>query len=64
MAWQSAVNSLLEVKMKWTSNVSCLIKEVELRKSPVIIRVNKFDEDAISYIPFRWKPNDFFGKKL
>ena len=32
--------------MKWTSNVSSLIKEVELRKSPVIIRVNKFDEDA------------------
>ncbi len=31
-----------------------------LRKS----YLNKFDEDAISYIPFRWKPNDFFGKKL
>ena len=32
--------------MKWTSNISSLIKEVELRKNPVIIRVNKFDEDA------------------
>ena len=32
--------------MKWTSNVSPLIKEVELRKNPVIIRVNKFDEDS------------------
>ena len=32
--------------MHWTSNVSPLIKEVELRKSPQIIRVNKFDEDA------------------
>ena len=32
--------------MKWTSSVSPLIKEVELRKSPVIIRVNKFDEDS------------------
>ena len=32
--------------MKWTSNVSPLIKEVELRKNPVIIRVNKFDEKA------------------
>jgi ATP-dependent Clp protease, protease subunit len=32
--------------MKWTSSVSPLIKEVELRKNPVIIRVNKFDEDA------------------
>ena len=32
--------------MKWTSNISPLIKEVELRKNPVIIRVNKFDEKA------------------
>jgi ATP-dependent Clp protease, protease subunit len=32
--------------MKWTSKVSPLIKEVELRKSPVIIRVNKFDEES------------------
>ena len=32
--------------MKWTSSVSRLIKEVELRKNPVIIRVNKFDEES------------------
>ena len=32
--------------MKWTSSISSLIKEVELRKSPIIIRVNKFDEDS------------------
>ena len=32
--------------MKWTTAVSPLIKEVELRKSPVIIRVNKFDEES------------------
>jgi ATP-dependent Clp protease protease subunit len=32
--------------MKWISNISPLIKEVELRKSPVIIRVNKFDEKS------------------
>ena len=32
--------------MKWTSNISSLIKEVELRKNPVIIRVNKFDEES------------------
>jgi len=32
------------VKLKTT--VSPLIKEIELRKMPVIIRVNKFDEDA------------------
>ena len=32
--------------MKWTSNISPLIKELELRKNPVIIRVNKFDEKS------------------
>ena len=32
--------------MKYTIQVSPLIKDVELRKSPVIIRVNKFDEDS------------------
>ena len=32
--------------MKWKSSISPLVKEIELRKSPVIVRVNKFDEDA------------------
>jgi len=32
--------------MKWKFNQSSLIKELELHKSPVIIRVNKFDEDS------------------
>lgn len=32
--------------MKHTVKISPLIKEIELRKSPVVIRVNKFDEDA------------------
>ncbi len=32
--------------MKWTTDVSPLIKEVELRKTPVIITVNKFDEKS------------------
>jgi hypothetical protein len=32
--------------MKWTTKISPLVKEVELRKSPVIIRVNKFDEES------------------
>ena len=32
--------------MKWTTKISPLIKEVELRKSPMIIRVNKFDEKS------------------
>ena len=32
--------------MKHTVNISPLIKEVELRKPPVIVRVNKFDEES------------------
>ena len=32
--------------MQWKSNVSKLIREVELRKPPMIITVNKFDEDS------------------
>ena len=32
--------------MKWISTVSPLIKEVELKKNPVIIRVNNFNEEA------------------
>lgn len=32
--------------MKWTTNISSLIKEFELRKNPVIIRVNKFTEES------------------
>ena len=31
--------------MHWTTNVSPLIKDIEFKHSPVIIRVNKFDED-------------------
>ena len=32
--------------MKWTTEISPLIKEVESRKNPVIITVNKFDEKS------------------
>lgn len=32
--------------MKFKSKISPLIKEFELRKSPIIIRVNKFNEEA------------------
>lgn len=32
--------------MNWISTVSPLIKELELKKSPVIIRVNKFTEES------------------
>ena len=34
--------------MHWTTSVSPLIKDIEFKHSPVIIRVNKFDEDAAS----------------
>ena len=32
--------------MKWVTTISPLIKEVELRKNPVIVRVNKFNEES------------------
>ena len=32
--------------MKHTVEISPLIKEIELRKSPIIVRVNKFDEES------------------
>ena len=32
--------------MKWTVKTSPLVKEYELRKNPIIIRVNKFDEES------------------
>jgi ATP-dependent Clp endopeptidase proteolytic subunit ClpP len=32
--------------MKWTTEISGLLKDVELRKNPVIVRVNKFDEKS------------------
>jgi len=32
--------------MHWTSDIDPKIKEIELRKQPIMIRVNKFDEDA------------------
>jgi ATP-dependent Clp protease protease subunit len=39
-------NVLKEKNLKWTTSISPLIKEVEMRHNPVIVRVNKFDEDA------------------
>ena len=32
--------------MKWTTEISPLLKEYELKKSPIIVRVNKFDEET------------------
>ncbi len=40
------VNVLKEKDLKWTTSVSPLIKEVEMRHNPVIVRVNKFNEEA------------------
>ena len=34
--------------MHWTSRIDPKVKEIELRQHPVIIRVNKFNEDAAS----------------
>ena len=34
--------------MRWTTKIDPKIKEIELRKQPVIIRVNKFDEESAS----------------
>ena len=42
----AAIVSVVEVDMKWTTEISPLLKEYELRKTPVIIRVNKFDEKS------------------
>lgn len=32
--------------MHWTTDISPLIKDIEMKHPPVIIRVNKFDEDS------------------
>tara|TARA_R110002126_G_scaffold291580_1_gene453927 strand:+ start:4007 stop:4609 length:603 start_codon:yes stop_codon:yes gene_type:complete len=32
--------------MIWTSDISPLVKDIELRKNPIIIRVNRFDEKS------------------
>ena len=32
--------------MHWTSDIDPKVKEIELRKQPVIIRINKFDEES------------------
>ena len=44
--WLWGVYFFLGEIMKWVSKISPLIKEVELRKNPVIITVNKFDEKS------------------
>jgi ATP-dependent Clp protease protease subunit len=38
--------NVIEENMKWTTEISPLLKEYELRKTPIIVRVNKFDEKS------------------
>ena len=33
--------------MKWTTKISPLLKEFELRKNPIVVTVNKFDEKSV-----------------
>ena len=50
--------------MKWTSTVSPLIKEIELRKQPVIVRVNKFDEKSSKEFHLEMAKAHSSGQKL
>jgi len=50
--------------MIWTSEVSPLIKEVELRKSPIIIRVNKFDEKSANEFSHKMALAHSTGQKV
>jgi len=42
----SALDKIPAGKMKCTFKISSLLKEVELRKKPIIVRVNKFNEES------------------
>ena len=50
--------------MIWTSQISPLIKEVELRKPPIMIRVNKFDEKAAADFAHKMALAHSTGKKV
>jgi len=50
--------------MIWTSHVSGLIKEVELRKQPIIIRVNKFNEKAATEFAHKMASAHNTGQKV
>ena len=50
--------------MIWTSKVSPLIKEVELRKPPVMIRVNKFDEKSAAEFSHKMAVAHSTGQKV
>ncbi|MCS5550917.1 MAG: ATP-dependent Clp protease proteolytic subunit [Gammaproteobacteria bacterium] len=50
--------------MIWTSEVSHLIKDLELRKPPVIIRVNRFDEKAANEFNQKMAAAHSTGQKI
>lgn len=50
--------------MKYTTTISNLIKEVELRKNPVIIRVNKFNEEAAKEFSLQMAQAHNTGQKV
>ena len=50
--------------MIWKSEVSPLVKEIELRKSPIIIRVNKFDEKAATEFAAKMAAAHSTGQKV
>jgi ATP-dependent Clp protease protease subunit len=50
--------------MIWKSKISPLIKDVELRKPPIIIRVNRFDEKAANEFATKMSMAHSTGQKV
>ena len=50
--------------MIWTSKISPLLKEVELRRQPIIIRVNKFDEKSAAEFSHKMAAAHSTGQKV
>jgi len=50
--------------MIWKSEISPLIKDIELRKMPVIIRVNKFDEKSANEFAAKMAAAHSTGQKV
>ena len=50
--------------MIWKMGISPLIKDVELRKYPVIVRVNKFDEKSATEFTAKMAAAHSTGQKV
>ena len=50
--------------MIWKSKISALVKDIELRKPPVIIKVNKFDEKSASDFATKMSMAHSTGQKI